>query len=730
VLGEYPQYPIDSGLRQYSKLSFLMPLRIELRLIRGKGPLARKGRMAISDQVKPLDSFTTALRKVGITKNHIEILAGSALILEGMALLWFRRSLPLAVQVILWGQIVLTFAGLKSFGLFRLFGPVLFYDLVRSARRNRTFLTRILYAIFLGLVLTWVYFVWLAHNGNWDQVRAKDMPEFAATFFYTFMIVQLGLVVLLTPAYTAGAIAEEKDRKTLEFILATDLHSREIVLSKLVSRLLNITLIVLTGLPILSFMQLLGGVDPQLLLAGFAATGLTMVGLGGLSILNSVIARRARDAIVLTYLEAVGYILLSGMSWLLLVPSGWAVFPSTMDWTSPVTLQDVVEIFNSGNLAALVLRLWAELIRAGRLDLLLPDLLRDYAIFHLGLALINGIVAVVRLRSSAIAHGESKPLVRQSSRSSHQRPAVGDEPILWKELYVERGPRLHWLGRILIALLVAASFLPIGFIFYHQVFESNRIRGNWLVAGWGSRSSWEEMAIHMNVWVRLVGSLVGTLLLLNVAVRSASSISGEREKKTFDDLLTSPLSSDAILYGKWLGCVLSVRWGWVWLGLIWGLGVLTGGLNLFCAILLVAAWFIYASLAACLGLFFSMKAKSSMRSILWTLFTAATLSFGHWLIWLLCIPMIGGGWDNELMEYIAKFQMGITPPLALGICLPYSGVMVDRFFMNALVSGIIGMIIWGVAALWFFNSLQTRFRELTGRDARMKNEAPSIGPTG
>jgi ABC-type transport system involved in multi-copper enzyme maturation permease subunit len=675
--------------------------------------------MAISDQVKPLDSFASTLSKLGITRNQVEIVAGVLLFLEGLALLWFRGRLSLAVQAILWGQVVLTFTGLKSLGLFRLFGPVLFYDLVRSARRNRTFLTRILYAIFLGLVLTWVYVVWLSNNGDWSQVRARDMPNFAATFFYTFMIVQLGLVVLLTPAYTAGAIAEEKDRKTLEFILATDLHSREIVLSKLVSRLLNITLIVLTGLPILSFMQLLGGVDPQLLLAGFAATGLTMVGLGGLSILNSVISRRARDAIVLTYLEAVGYIFLSGMSWLLLVPTGWAVFPSTPDWTSPVTLQDVVEIFNAGNLAAFILRLWEELSSAGRLDLLLPDLLRDYAIFHLGLALICGIVAVFRLRSSAIAHGESKP--RQSNRTRRQRPAVGDQPILWKELHVERGPRLHWVGRILIALLVAASFVPVGFIFYdHLVQRLNP-------TDWYPINPWEQLAIYMNWWVRIIGPLVGTLLLLDVAVRSASSISGEREKKTFDDLLTSPLSSDAILYGKWLGCVLSVRWGWVWLGLIWGLGVLTGGLNLFCAMLLVAAWFIYASFVACLGLFFSMKAKSSTRSILWTLFMAATLSFGHWLIWFLCIPMIGRGLDNKITEHIAEFQMGMTPPLALGICLPYSGFnegrMMDRFFMNTLVYGLIGMVIWGVAALRFFNSLQTRFRELTGRDGRMKNES-------
>ena len=79
----------------------------------------------------------------------------------------------------------------------------------------------------------------------------------------------------------AGSIAEEKDRKTLEFLLATDLRNREIILSKLGARLANLLLFILTGLPILSILQFLGGVDPNLVLAGFAATFLTMAGLGG-----------------------------------------------------------------------------------------------------------------------------------------------------------------------------------------------------------------------------------------------------------------------------------------------------------------------------------------------------------------------------------------------------------------------------------------------------------------
>src|SRR5262245_39826726 len=126
-----------------------------------------------------------------------------------------------------------------------------------------------------------------------------------------FQILQYHTILNLTPAYTAGAIAEEKDRKTLEFLLATDLRDREIVLSKLAARLANLGLIVLTGLPILSLTQFLGGVDPNLVLAGFGFTALTLASLASFSILASAYFQKPRDAITVTYLGAGAFLALT-----------------------------------------------------------------------------------------------------------------------------------------------------------------------------------------------------------------------------------------------------------------------------------------------------------------------------------------------------------------------------------------------------------------------------------
>ena len=69
------------------------------------------------------------------------------------------------------------------------------------------------------------------------------------------------VVVALTPAFTAAAITDEKERKTLDFLLVTDLSTREIVFGKLAARAGALFTLVLAGLPILSLIQFFGGIE-------------------------------------------------------------------------------------------------------------------------------------------------------------------------------------------------------------------------------------------------------------------------------------------------------------------------------------------------------------------------------------------------------------------------------------------------------------------------------------
>src|SRR5262249_15127893 len=129
----------------------------------------------------------------------------------------------------------------------------------------------------------------------------------------------------------------------------------------------------------------------------------------------------------------------------------------------------------------------------------------------------------------------------------------------------------------------------------------------------------EGLGESMNVWVRIAGTAVAFILLLAVAVRAATSITNERDRQTWESLLTSPLDSNSILFAKWLGSLLTVRWGWLWLGLIWFLGIITTGLHVLALPLVLGAWFVYAAFLAALGMWYSTTCRTSLQSTISTL---------------------------------------------------------------------------------------------------------------
>ena len=75
----------------------------------------------------------------------------------------------------------------------------------------------------------------------------------------------------LTPALVADAIASERVRKTLHYLLASPLGSGEIVLGKLAARLLGVGVYPALALPIVSLLTLIGGVSPAGLVLGYLA---------------------------------------------------------------------------------------------------------------------------------------------------------------------------------------------------------------------------------------------------------------------------------------------------------------------------------------------------------------------------------------------------------------------------------------------------------------------------
>jgi ABC-type transport system involved in multi-copper enzyme maturation permease subunit len=620
--------------------------------------------------------------------------------------------------------LVLALAVLARRGWLKLFGPVLFYEGLRASRRGRFFLLRWLYAIGLLLLLLWVHSIWRLEQ---QYSRAPEQPykqqaKLAQEFFFAFAVVQFTAVVLLTPAYVAGGIAEEKEKRTLEFLLATDLRGREIVFGKLLARLGNLGLFVITGLPVLSLMQFFGGIDPGLLLAVFAATALTACSLAALGVLMSVQRRRARDAIILTYLVAAGYAAIASLT--LAVPPLWAAYHlelarqgkpnATADVPYYNEIETTVEWFNAGNPFYAVGKVASSFGRGRTVGPVLGEALEHYAIFHSVVTAAFVGLALVRLRPVALAQAgapANRKKRRFALRVRRRRPPVGTRPMVWKEVRIEGGLRFGWFGRVLIALIVGISFVPFVIMVYEIFFDPT----------FGPRKfvdGWSQLREGTRVWVAVVNTIVSTLMLLGVAVRAAGSVGGERDRDTLTSLMTSTLTTGEIVWAKLVGSLMSVRLLLVWLSVVWAIGLVTGGVNLLCVPLQCIAWLFPAMFVGSLGLYFSAACKTTLRAITWTVFGALIALGGHWVcVGMGCyLPLSAMNYRDREFEWMLKLEAGLTPPFLFAVVPVENPEEYSRHNNEDFLAwAVVAQFIWVVAALPMWHRAHMKFRRLTNR---------------
>jgi ABC-type transport system involved in multi-copper enzyme maturation permease subunit len=221
-----------------------------------------------------------------------------------------------------------------------------------------------------------------------------------------------------------------------------------------------------------------------------------------------------------------------------------------------------------------------------------------------------------------------------------------------------------------------------------------------------------------------------------IGVRASTSITSERERDTFDALISTPLSGEGILLAKVAGSLTSMRPAWFWFGSMLLLALCTGGLHPLAVPIIVLAWLVYALFVTMLGLAYSMFFKSSIWSALFTVLTTLVLGGGHWLVTIcFCAPIFslmmfglnqGVGRAPERIflrigEYFMKFQAGVTPPFVFAWCsfplIDRNHFAREREFWELLGFSLVGLFLWAVACviLWF-GVLAPTFRRLARRN--------------
>ena len=237
------------------------------------------------------------------------------------------------------------------------------------------------------------------------------------------------LLLLATPAFVAGAITDEKRRGTLQYLLISDLDTRHIILGKMFGRVAQVALLTLAGLPLFALMAGFGGVEPATLFIAVVVLLAPMFALSAATLLASVLCRQTRDAVLLLYF-------LGLVGWLVA-----ALVGGPLEYLDPMyALEPAWAPWNSIDWPELSIRLSVEVGAWGLLGCVCLA------------------AAVWQLRPVYIRELEN-PVTKPTWYHGGRVP-IGDDPIRWRERYVER-----LMPASFKAFLLPLLLLPFGLVY-------------------------------------------------------------------------------------------------------------------------------------------------------------------------------------------------------------------------------------------------------------------------
>lgn len=180
------------------------------------------------------------------------------------------------------------------------FNPLMLKELRERMRGARAF---VVITVYLALMSGFTVLIYLIETNAGPRTTSVT-GELGRNLFRGIVALELLLIVFIAPAFTSGAIANERERKTYDLLHITLLPHPSFVFGKLESALGYILLLLLAAVPLQSIAFLFGGVSEQELLLAFILLSVTGMALGTLGLYFSTLVDRTLTASVRAYTVA------------------------------------------------------------------------------------------------------------------------------------------------------------------------------------------------------------------------------------------------------------------------------------------------------------------------------------------------------------------------------------------------------------------------------------------
>lgn len=405
-------------------------------------------------------------------------------------------------------------------------GPLLIRELLTLPRQSRHFGLRAGYVVALCVLI----YTGVQVTSGLSPLRSiGDLSNFGTYIFSVLCTFQLALVIGAALLFSAGNVAQEKDRRTLILLLMTDLRNAELVLGKSLASVLPVFVLIAVSLPVLCCVRMLGGITLPQILWVEALCVVSCLAAAAWGTLVAYWREKTFQILAVTFLGAGLFI---GIAETVCALAGSETLPGRLAGACdpfralgqllhplaarPGVAVPAVEAWESvGLLAAITAILW------GATCLLIRVWNPSRAMY-------------IQAEEAAVVE-EAEALADSPSRRSATR-TIWSRPVLWREICTQAYGRK--VGIIKIAYVLFAVFC---LIWVSQVSpDAQQVFG----------------ALNGTGVILVLLSLV-SLILVNA--QAVTALTSERDGQTLELLLVTEIQAQEFVFGKLLGILFNTK---------------------------------------------------------------------------------------------------------------------------------------------------------------------------
>lgn len=191
-----------------------------------------------------------------------------------------------------------------------IFLALLTKELRSRMRRERTIWVLIIYVLLMcvpGVLL-------ISRLSDYSGYSSDSFSTLGLSLYILLSMIQLFLILFITPAYTSTTVNGEKERQTYDLLLCSQLTSLSLVGGKLVAGIVNALLLVIASIPLFSLVFFFGGVSPLQVLSALLIYTVTALLAGTYGLFCSTVFNRPALSTAITYVSGIIWIFVSPVS--------------------------------------------------------------------------------------------------------------------------------------------------------------------------------------------------------------------------------------------------------------------------------------------------------------------------------------------------------------------------------------------------------------------------------